>query len=100
MIVVRHAEKADNGDDPELGPRAANAPNGWRACCGICPIRAVFHSQYRRTAATVEPLCTPLQVPRTRSPPRRQKELAQKIRQQHRLGPSSSSATPTPCRRS
>ncbi|MBK8100587.1 MAG: nuclear transport factor 2 family protein [Planctomycetes bacterium] len=84
VIVVRHAEKADDGDDPELSPAGRERAERLARMLQDLPIRAVFHSQYRRTAATVEPLCTALHVPAHAIAAAATKELAQKIRQQHR----------------
>lgn len=57
VVVVRHAEKQVGGDDPELSDggrlRAAALARSLRDV----PLAAVYHSEYRRTAATVEPLC-------------------------------------------
>jgi phosphohistidine phosphatase SixA len=56
VVLVRHAEKQD-GDDPELtGPGLLRAER-LAAMLAELPVKAVFASQFRRTQATVAPIC-------------------------------------------
>lgn len=57
VILVRHAEKADDGKDPELSEAGRQRAVALAKALRFLPIDAVWHSEYRRTAATVLPLC-------------------------------------------
>lgn len=57
VILVRHAEKADDGRDSELSEAGRQRAAALAKTLRDLPIDAVWHSEYRRTAATVAPLC-------------------------------------------
>jgi len=57
IVVVRHAEKVDEGEDPELSERGRARAEILAKTLRSLPVRAVFTTQWRRTAATVAPLC-------------------------------------------
>ncbi|MBL8737418.1 MAG: nuclear transport factor 2 family protein, partial [Planctomycetes bacterium] len=58
VILVRHAEKGADGDDPELTEAGRARAEALVRTLRDVPIDAVWHSEYRRTALTVAPLCT------------------------------------------
>lgn len=61
VVLVRHAEKG-SGDDPELTAEGqARAERLAQALAALAP-SAVFASEFRRTQATVAPLCRGLGV--------------------------------------
>ena len=57
VVFVRHAEKADQSKDPELSMAGAQRAEALVRTLRDVPIDAVWHTEYRRTAATVAPLC-------------------------------------------
>jgi len=68
IVVVRHAEKAAEGDDPGLtaaGRARAAALAGMLEHAGVT---AIYSSQFRRTRETVDPLSERVGVPVTVEP--------------------------------
>jgi broad specificity phosphatase PhoE len=55
VIVVRHAEKVDDSDDPPLSEAGAARAEALVALLGSSPPDAIYASQYRRTQDTVAP---------------------------------------------
>lgn len=55
VIVVRHAEKVDDSDDPPLSEAGAVRAEALVALLGSSPPDAIYASQYRRTQDTVAP---------------------------------------------
>ncbi len=53
--VVRHAEKASDGDDPPLTDQGAARAEALRDLLAAEPISAVFSTPYRRTMQTAQP---------------------------------------------
>lgn len=74
VILVRHAEKAQDGSsDPPLTPEGAARAERLAAMLGAAggtPITRVFSSEFRRTQETVQPLAQRLGVPVTVVPAR------------------------------
>lgn len=56
VVLVRHAEKQD-GDDPELTEAGRLRAERLAAMLAELPVKAAFASQFRRTQATVAPIC-------------------------------------------
>jgi phosphohistidine phosphatase SixA len=74
IVLVRHAERAAEGDDPDLTEAGRARAEALAKTLRSLPVRAVFTTQWRRTAATVAPLCrdkklepVPLPAAETRS---------------------------------
>lgn len=84
VIVVRHAEKLDDGDDPELSPDGRERAERLARMLHDLPIQAAFHTQYRRTAATIAPLCTAKNIQTHTIAAAATRDLAQQIRRDHR----------------
>lgn len=57
VILVRHAEKGADGDDPELTDAGRARAAALVRTLAAVKLDAVWHSEYRRTALTVAPLC-------------------------------------------
>jgi phosphohistidine phosphatase SixA len=57
VILVRHAEKGAEGDDPALSEAGRLRAEALVRTLRDVPIDAVWHSEYQRTALTVAPLC-------------------------------------------
>lgn len=57
IVLVRHAEKVDASDDPELSPAGRARAAALARALRDVPIAAVFTSQFRRTAETVAAVC-------------------------------------------
>lgn len=57
VVVVRHAEKADDGRDPELSAAGRARAEALAHALADLRLHAVFTSQYRRTAQTVAAVC-------------------------------------------
>lgn len=87
-IVVRHAEKADDGTrDPDLAPAGRERAQRLAARLHEEPLRAVYVTAYRRTLQTGEPAArehrlTPVVYDAKRAPA----EFAAQLRREHRDG--------------
>lgn len=57
IVVVRHAEKAADGDDPDLTDIGRARAELLAKTLRSLPVRAVFTTPFARTRATVAPLC-------------------------------------------
>jgi len=57
IVLVRHAEKASDGDDPELSAAGRERAGRLAAALRDVPFTTVYTSELRRTAQTVAPLC-------------------------------------------
>ena len=57
IVVVRHAEKVDDGTDPPLSTAGVARAEALARALRDLPVAAVYTSPFRRTAATVAPLC-------------------------------------------
>jgi 2,3-bisphosphoglycerate-dependent phosphoglycerate mutase len=85
VVVVRHADKANDGtDDPPLTPagveRAARLAGVLGTGGPTLGIDAIFISQYRRSAATAEPLAAKLGIPVIKVPADDLKTLEHRVR--------------------
>jgi broad specificity phosphatase PhoE len=56
VIVLRHAEKADNSEDSPLSPQGFERAKTLARALRDAEISAVYVSQYRRTLQTAQPL--------------------------------------------
>ena len=52
IVFVRHAEKADQSKDPELSAEGVARAEELARVLRDLPITAVYHTEFRRTAAT------------------------------------------------
>ena len=62
VIVVRHAEKTDSGDDPQLSPEGEQRALRLRDMTLDAGVSALFATRYRRTQETLEPLAAILDI--------------------------------------
>jgi broad specificity phosphatase PhoE len=62
VIVVRHAEKADNSGDPELSAAGAARAQALVNVVRDAKVSRIITTQFRRTRATAEPTATALGV--------------------------------------
>lgn len=58
VLLVRHAEKAEVGDDPELSPAGRARAEALAALLARTPIDAAYSSPYQRTVQTLAPLAS------------------------------------------
>jgi broad specificity phosphatase PhoE len=56
FILVRHAEKGTDGDDPDLKPEGYNRAKQLAATLKNTTVDAVYSTRYKRTKNTVTPL--------------------------------------------
>jgi len=87
VFLVRHAEKEASvpGSDPPLSETGRARARALAKVLRDAKIDTVFHSEYRRTAETVAPLCSACGIEPTVVPAARTGELVAKIRA-HRSG--------------
>ncbi len=65
VFIVRHAEKADNSDDPPLAPAGLERAQALMRAAGDSGVKAIYSSQFKRNRDTVQPLADHLKVPIT-----------------------------------
>ena len=64
FILVRHAEKADDGtEDPDLKPEGQVRANNLASLISNTPIDAIYATKYQRTKNTVRPLAENRNIP-------------------------------------
>ena len=56
IVVVRHAEKADQSTDPVLSAQGAARAEALAKALAAMDVKAVYVTQYQRTALTAAPL--------------------------------------------
>jgi hypothetical protein len=83
IVVVRHAEKLAEGDDPELSDAGRARAEALAKVLRSVPVSACYTSQYRRTAATVAPLCRERRIRTVALPAQDAKALAARLRAEH-----------------
>jgi phosphohistidine phosphatase SixA len=62
VFLVRHAEKADDTDDPPLSNAGKLRSEALASLLSTAGVRAIYVTQYRRTGLTAAPLATRLGV--------------------------------------
>lgn len=65
VFIVRHAEKADNSDDPPLAPAGVERAQALVRAAGDAGVKAIYSSQFKRNRGTVQPLADHLRIPIT-----------------------------------
>jgi phosphohistidine phosphatase SixA len=83
VVIVRHAEKAA-GSDPDLTEAGRARAERLASMLADVPVVAVFTSEFRRTQATVAPLCGAKGLTAQAVPAANSKALVEQLRQ---LGP-------------
>lgn len=82
VVVVRHAEKGD-GEDPDLNEIGKARSERLQRVLASLSVNAVFATDYRRTQATVRPLCESRKLTAEVLPAGKTKELAGRVRKDH-----------------
>lgn len=62
IFVVRHAEKADQGDDPDLTPLGQERARQLAHILQKAGVQALYASQFKRTRQTLQPLADALNL--------------------------------------
>ncbi len=83
VIVVRHAEKHAEGDDPGLTAAGTARAATLAGMLRDLPVRAAFCSPFRRTRDTLAPLCAARGLTPVALPAADGKGLAARIREHH-----------------
>jgi hypothetical protein len=83
IVCVRHAEKADDGKDPELAAAGRLRAEMLAQALRSLPVTAAYATPFRRTQATVAPLCRAAGIEPTIVPAADTKALAQRLRTVH-----------------
>jgi broad specificity phosphatase PhoE len=83
IIVVRHAEKVDESNDPLLSAAGTARAEALARALKSLEVKAVYVTQYQRTALTAAPLTTatglkPIQVQADATP-----ELVERMKKEH-----------------
>ena len=68
FIIVRHAEKADMRNDPDLSADGKARAEELRRALSDVPVDAIYATPYRRTRQTVSPLAAEKQIVVTEYP--------------------------------
>jgi broad specificity phosphatase PhoE len=86
VIVVRHAEKNIEPDnpDPDLGPAGQARAQEIARMFADSGIQAVYATQFKRTQQTVAPLASRLNIPITAVDAKQSAEVARRISTDHR----------------
>ena len=81
VIVVRHAEKNIEPDnpDPDLSPAGQARAQEIARIFGDSGVQAIYATQYKRTQQTVAPLASRLNLPMTSVDARQSEELTRRI---------------------
>ena len=89
VFIIRHAEKADNSDDPPLAPAGMERAQALVRVAGDAGVKAIYSSQFKRNLDTVRPLADHLKIPVTEmavtldNPGDYGKELARAVLDKH-----------------
>lgn len=62
VIVVRHAEKVDESDDPDLSTKGRARAEALARILGKAGVDAIYVTQYKRTGQTAAPLARALGI--------------------------------------
>ncbi len=85
VFVVRHAEKAENGTDPDLSEMGQARARQLRDMLSALPVSALYATEFRRTQQTLSPLAEDRGLPVNQIPAAGTGELVTAI-QSHRGG--------------
>lgn len=83
IALVRHAEKADKTPDTALSPEGEQRAARLATVLGGLGVRAIYTSEFKRTAQTAAPLATKLGITPTVVPAQNSLDLVQKLRREH-----------------
>ncbi len=83
VVVVRHAEKMTEGDDPELTEVGRARAEALAKALRSLPVRACYTSPFRRAAATVAPLCRDQKIQAVALPGADAKGLVARLQKDH-----------------
>ena len=84
VVVVRHAEKADDGRDPELSDAGHARAEALARTLRDVPLAAVYTSEFRRTAQTVAPITRGRGIAHQALPAKDAAGLVRRLRDEHR----------------
>ncbi|MGI9087893.1 MAG: histidine phosphatase family protein [Chthoniobacterales bacterium] len=85
VFLVRHAEKAQNGDakDPNLSDAGRARAQALAALLKDASITAIFATEFKRTQATAAPLAQAMKLQATIVPAKDTGALVAKLKQEH-----------------
>lgn len=83
VILVRHAEKVDESEDPLLSAAGTARAQALAKHLASAGVRAIFVTQYKRTGLTAQPLATKLNLKPTVIHSDSTQELVNRIRRDH-----------------
>ena len=84
VILVRHAERADQSKDSALSVAGRARARALAALLADTGVNAIYASQYQRTVKTAEPLALSLKIPVQTMPAAETKALLARLRSQHK----------------
>lgn len=84
VILVRHAERADQSKDSALSEAGHARARALAALLADAGINAIYASQYQRTVKTAEPLASSLKISVQTMPAADTKGLVARLRSQHK----------------
>jgi phosphohistidine phosphatase SixA len=83
LFLVRHAEKADDSEDPPLSNAGRLRSESLASILSTAGVKAIFVTQYRRTGLTAAPLASRLKVAPESLHSDSIDELVDKLRKEH-----------------
>lgn len=83
VVLVRHAEKVDSSDDPDLSQAGRGRAERLAQILKKQELGALFVTEFKRTQQTLRPLSEASKVELTRIAASRTRELVQRILQNH-----------------
>lgn len=83
VILVRHAEKADESEDADLSDKGKARAEALARLLGRAAVDAIYVTQYKRTRQTVAPLAEALGLQPKQLHSDASEELAQRLRTEH-----------------
>ncbi len=83
IVVVRHAEKADSSTDPVLSAPGAARAEALAKVLAAMDVKAVYVTQYQRTALTAAPLAKAAGLKSTQVHSDASAELVERMKKEH-----------------